>query len=188
MTPLGAPGLITMRTTGRFAAGLLLSVLVVTSTAMGHPHPVAPKCAHTHVAGTIVACMTVGAACTPPTGSTCQHRGGRVVQRCVCVPPPRKKCWALLFYVFQPDVKGFPQANTVRRYTAVGDERNVLEILLGETLLATFDAEFDPLEGTSVTLAYGSFDDPENVPVEVQSFAAFAPKQDPGIRRTSQVT
>jgi hypothetical protein len=68
---------------------------------------------------------------------------------------------------FDDQGDGPPTANTSIIYLAAGSSDNFFEFNLGDTPVMSFDNKEPAVEGT-ISLLYGSFTDPSNVPVTVE--------------------
>lgn len=139
-----------------------LAILAAPTLLMAHGHP----CAHAHAGGGNSTCTPSGAKCTAKgkTG-TCQDSGILSGQkRCRCIKATT--CGYETLASLDPDVPGLPGSGDVRVYTVTSDPSNVSQVYAGPLLETEFSGVTDPLQGT-LTLQYGSFADPANVPVTV---------------------
>ena len=117
-------------------------------------------CPHVHDSIGNSAC-SAGATC--PDGDCLEKGWGSIIQ-CVC-----QIIFAYNFqlvYSFTPEIAGLPTENTTIAYAAFSAEINAAQVLLGGDLLGFFGPEEAALTG-SFTLSFGSFADPENIPVSV---------------------
>ena len=140
----------------------LLMVLTLPSLSMAHGHP----CGHSHAPGGNITCNAPGTKCTVKgkTG-TCTDSGILSGQkRCQCIRATT--CGYEALVSLEPDVPGLPGSGDVRVYTVTSDPANVSAVFAGGVLESDFSGVTDPFQGT-LTLQYGSFADPANIPVTV---------------------
>lgn len=154
------------------------AVFVAAMPVFGHKHP----CVHSHARGNpkfVITCVPRnGAACTTPGGATgtCKSIQGRTKVSCNCVPndKPSGGCMALSLYFFSHQGEGAPTAGNGIIYLALSDPRNYVSINLGALTLPEFGPEENGMEGT-ISLVFGSFEDPTEVPVTIEDISMSAP-------------
>lgn len=141
-----------------------LSAVIVASGAWAHTHP----CAHTHITGAWTECAAgvPGTVCTSATTGatgTCTDTGAITsLKRCRCLRTTTCGFEEITFY--EPDSGGLPGADERLVYTVSADPSSQHLLLLGGQILTEFSSVASPLQG-SVTLDFGSFDNPTQVPV-----------------------
>ena len=146
-----------------------LFVLAVSSSARAHVHP--RGCAHNHIRlGTN---CTMGETCN--TTGTCLTVGGISWSLCKCDMPSSGGCFCAGDSEFDPGPSGVPDPGETIIYTAISSPNNFMEVALDSGIsLALFGPGGSALSGT-VSLTFGSFADPANVPVTLNNLSLTLP-------------